>query len=54
MTALEYLRHYPSARPRSIAIRFKRDDIHEQLRKEVEGRRKVSWLGRLASWWRRA
>lgn len=54
MTALEYLRRYPSARPRSIQYRVDRDKIHEQLRKEIQARdSKVSWLARLASWWRR-
>lgn len=53
MTALEYLRRYPSARPSSIQHRIDRDKLHARLRKEVEARRKASWLGRLASWWRR-
>lgn len=48
MTALEYLRRYPSARPSSIDIRFKRDEIHDQLRREVAAMRHPlrAWLAK--------
>lgn len=48
MTALEYLRLYPSARPSTVALRLERDRKTEQLMAEVDARVNAALVSHLA------
>ena len=48
MTALEYLRLYPSARPSTVALRLKRDRKTEQLMAEVNAQVQAALVSHLA------
>lgn len=48
MTALEYLRLYPNARPSTVALRLERDRKTEQLMAGVDARVNATLVSHLA------
>lgn len=48
MTALEYLRLYPNARPSTVALRLERDRKTEQLMAEVDAQVNAALVSHLA------